>query len=108
MCSSRNYSIQTNYVIKLKQSFIALFWPGEPSCQRGQRGSGQCPCSPAPAALTWHVAGSFGRYPGNRQLILGVALVKLPLEDGEQAGDPVVQTHVEDELQEAAERKEAL
>lgn len=47
--------------------------------------------------LTWHVVGSF-HHSGDGQLVLGVTLIKLSLEDGEQTGDPVVQTYVQDEL----------
>lgn len=47
---------------------------------------------------TGHVVGSF-HCSTDGQLRLGVALVKLPLENRKQAGDPVVQTHVQNELQ---------
>lgn len=48
---------------------------------------------------TWHVVGSFN-CSADGQLTLGVALVKFPLENGKQAGNPVVQTHIQDELRE--------
>lgn len=48
---------------------------------------------------TGHVVGSFN-CSADGQLTLGVALVKFPLENGKQAGNPVVQTHIQDELME--------
>lgn len=52
---------------------------------------------------TGHVVGSFN-CSAYGHLTLGVALVKLSLENGKQAGNPVVQTHVQDELKEEEDR----
>lgn len=47
--------------------------------------------------LTWHIVWSF-HCSGNRQVTLGVTLIKLPLKYREQTGNPVVQAHIEDKL----------
>lgn len=60
--------------------------------------------NPALASLTWHVAGpllaavSGGCFRG-----LGVALIKLTLKYTQEAGDPIIQPHVQNKLKMEAE-----
>lgn len=57
-----------------------------------------------PGALTWHAAGPLLAAASRGRLrSLGIALVKLPLEYAQEAGDPVVQPHVENELESRVE-----
>lgn len=55
-------------------------------------------------ALTWHAAGPLlAAAPGGRLRSLGIAFVELPLEYTQEAGDPVVQPHIENELKSQVE-----